>query len=81
MVEWRCWRGCDPGRADVNLLQKRLTEDHGETLASMGRVFGAGAEIDVARELTKRHEEFWRGTGQKVAVKLCTAKEPQGNIH
>jgi 16S rRNA (cytidine1402-2'-O)-methyltransferase len=48
-----------------------------ETLASMGRVFGLARELTIARELTKRHEEFWRGTVEG-AIELYATKEPQG---
>ncbi len=48
-----------------------------ETLASMAGVFGSERVLTIARELTKRHEEFWRGTMAE-AIELYTTKEPQG---
>ncbi len=48
-----------------------------ETLASMAGVFGASRDITIARELTKRHEEFWRGTVAE-AMALYETREPQG---
>ncbi|MGA9381229.1 MAG: 16S rRNA (cytidine(1402)-2'-O)-methyltransferase, partial [Phormidium sp.] len=33
-----------------------------ETLQDLGTILGAEREIVLARELTKMHEEFWRGT-------------------
>jgi 16S rRNA (cytidine1402-2'-O)-methyltransferase len=48
-----------------------------ETLASMAVVFGKTRELTIARELTKRHEEFWRGTVGE-AIDLYETKEPQG---
>jgi 16S rRNA (cytidine1402-2'-O)-methyltransferase len=48
-----------------------------ETLASMAVVFGKTRELTIARELTKRHEEFWRGTVGE-AIELYVSKEPQG---
>ncbi len=48
-----------------------------ETLASMAGVFGSDRVLTIARELTKRHEEFWRGTIE-AAIDWYSSKEPQG---
>jgi 16S rRNA (cytidine1402-2'-O)-methyltransferase len=48
-----------------------------ETLSSMAAVFGKTRELTIARELTKRHEEFWRGTLAE-AIDYYKTKEPQG---
>jgi 16S rRNA (cytidine1402-2'-O)-methyltransferase len=48
-----------------------------ESLASMGGVFGVDRAIVVARELTKLHEEFWRGTVGE-AITLYQTREPKG---
>ncbi len=48
-----------------------------ETLVSMAAVFGKDRELTIARELTKRHEEFWRGTVGG-AIDLYNTREPQG---
>jgi 16S rRNA (cytidine1402-2'-O)-methyltransferase len=48
-----------------------------ESLASMNRVFGETRQVTIARELTKLHEEFWRGTvGEAIAV--YQTREPKG---
>jgi 16S rRNA (cytidine1402-2'-O)-methyltransferase len=48
-----------------------------ESLASMGGVFGADRAIVIGRELTKLHEEFWRGTVGAAIVAYQT-REPKG---
>ncbi|MGY6529826.1 MAG: 16S rRNA (cytidine(1402)-2'-O)-methyltransferase [Cyanobacterium sp.] len=48
-----------------------------KTLADFLGVFGALREITLARELTKLHEDFWRGTIQG-AIALTQEKEPRG---
>ncbi len=48
-----------------------------ESLVSMAGVFGSDRVLTIARELTKRHEEFWRGT-IGAAMALYETKEPQG---
>ncbi len=51
-----------------------------ETLADVVEVLGADRLVVVARELTKIHEEFLRGTAQKVAQTLDTRGEIKGEI-
>jgi 16S rRNA (cytidine1402-2'-O)-methyltransferase len=74
--------------ARVLMLEKIKSEDRTlifyeaphrmrETLASMAAVFGSDRELTIARELTKRHEEFWRGT-VGAAIDLYQTREPQG---
>jgi 16S rRNA (cytidine1402-2'-O)-methyltransferase len=48
-----------------------------ESLASMGGVFGSHRGIVIGRELTKLHEEFWRGTIEG-AIVLYQTREPKG---
>jgi 16S rRNA (cytidine1402-2'-O)-methyltransferase len=48
-----------------------------ETLATMLAVFGGVREITIARELTKLHEEFWRGTIDAAVVDY-QGREPKG---
>lgn len=50
-----------------------------DTLQDLGDVFGKERQIVLARELTKMHEEFWRGTiGEAIA--LYASREPQGEF-
>ncbi len=48
-----------------------------ESLASMAAVFGADRPVAIGRELTKLHEEFWRGTVGE-AIALYHTREPKG---
>ena len=43
----------------------------------MGRSFGLARNLVLARELTKLHEEFWRGTIQE-AIALYHSRQPKG---
>ncbi len=47
------------------------------TLQDLADVLGSDRQITLARELTKLHEEFWRGTAVE-AIELYTQREPQG---
>ncbi|MCY7274258.1 MAG: 16S rRNA (cytidine(1402)-2'-O)-methyltransferase [Phormidesmis sp. CAN_BIN44] len=47
------------------------------TLQDLADVLGGDRQITLARELTKLHEEFWRGTAAE-AIELYTKREPQG---
>ncbi|AFZ46218.1 Uroporphyrin-III C/tetrapyrrole (Corrin/Porphyrin) methyltransferase [Cyanobacterium stanieri PCC 7202] len=48
-----------------------------KTLQLFREVFGDSRQITLARELTKLHEDFWRGTVQG-AIALYEEKEPRG---
>ncbi len=49
------------------------------TLQTLAEVLGPDREVALARELTKAHEEIWRGTlGQ--AVQVWAAREPRGEF-
>ena len=48
-----------------------------ESLKAMAEVFGADRSVTLARELTKLHEEFWRGTLAD-AIAYYSEKNPQG---
>lgn len=50
-----------------------------ETLQDLGTILGETREIVLARELTKMHEEFWRGTITD-AIAHYTNREPQGEF-
>jgi 16S rRNA (cytidine1402-2'-O)-methyltransferase len=50
-----------------------------DTLQDLGTILGKTREIVLARELTKMHEEFWRGT-IKDAIAHYTNREPQGEF-
>lgn len=51
-----------------------------ETLADLEAVWGAGLRVVVARELTKIHEEFLRGTVAEVRVDLAARDRVRGEI-
>ncbi|GAB4138607.1 MAG: 16S rRNA (cytidine(1402)-2'-O)-methyltransferase [Cyanobacteria bacterium J069] len=48
-----------------------------QTLADFANTFGGDRAIVLARELTKLHEEFWRGTVQ-AAIAHYETRDPQG---
>jgi 16S rRNA (cytidine1402-2'-O)-methyltransferase len=48
-----------------------------KTLADLGAACGADRQIVLARELTKMHEEFWRGS-IGAAIELYSHREPKG---
>ncbi|WP_317615793.1 16S rRNA (cytidine(1402)-2'-O)-methyltransferase [Phormidesmis priestleyi] len=47
------------------------------TLQDLADMLGSDRSITLARELTKLHEEFWRGTVDE-AIELYLKREPQG---
>jgi 16S rRNA (cytidine1402-2'-O)-methyltransferase len=51
-----------------------------ETLADLESVWGAGLRVVVARELTKMHEEFLRGTVAEVKANLAARDRVRGEI-
>lgn len=48
-----------------------------QTLQDFAEVLGKDRQIVLARELTKLHEEFWRGSVEQ-AIAVYTQREPQG---
>lgn len=50
-----------------------------ETLQDLAKVLGTNRQIVLARELTKMHEEFWRGSVES-AIELYTNNEPKGEF-
>jgi 16S rRNA (cytidine1402-2'-O)-methyltransferase len=48
-----------------------------ESLATILEIFGENREMTIARELTKMHEEFWRGTVGNAVADYQT-REPKG---
>lgn len=48
------------------------------TLADLARVCGPGRPVVVARELTKLHEEVWRGSAGEAAARAAAGGEPRG---
>jgi len=50
-----------------------------QTLQEMADVFGGDRQIVLARELTKLHEELWRGTLEQ-AIAHYTTREPTGEF-
>ena len=51
-----------------------------DTLSDLEEVFGAGQHVVVARELTKLHEEFLRGTIGDVRAQLAARTSVRGEI-
>jgi 16S rRNA (cytidine1402-2'-O)-methyltransferase len=51
-----------------------------ETLADVEAVFGPGQHVVVARELTKLHEEFLRGSVDEVRATLAARESVRGEI-
>jgi 16S rRNA (cytidine1402-2'-O)-methyltransferase len=51
-----------------------------ETLADVEAVWGGSAHVVIARELTKLHEEFLRGTVQEVRLELAARERIRGEI-
>lgn len=51
-----------------------------ETLNDVGRTWGPGVRVTVARELTKRHEEFLRGPLADVRAELAARERIRGEI-
>lgn len=51
-----------------------------ETLGDLESVFGANLKVVVARELTKLHEEFLRGTVGEVRKELAARERVRGEI-
>lgn len=49
------------------------------TLQDLINILGGERQIVIARELTKLHEEFWRGTIEK-ALNYYSQREPQGEF-
>jgi 16S rRNA (cytidine1402-2'-O)-methyltransferase len=50
-----------------------------ETLQDLANELGTDRQIVLARELTKMHEEFWRGSLAS-AIELYATREPQGEF-
>ncbi|MGB7190499.1 MAG: 16S rRNA (cytidine(1402)-2'-O)-methyltransferase [Acidobacteriaceae bacterium] len=51
-----------------------------ETLADVERVWGAECRVVLARELTKLHEEFLRGTASEVRAQLAERERVRGEM-
>lgn len=51
-----------------------------ETLADVERVWGAACRVALARELTKLHEEFLRGTASEVRSRLVERERVRGEM-
>lgn len=51
----------------------------GDTLGQVASILGDERPICVAREITKKFEEFWRGTAKEAATRF-TAENPKGEI-
>jgi 16S rRNA (cytidine1402-2'-O)-methyltransferase len=51
-----------------------------EALSDVERVWGASCRVVIARELTKLHEEFLRGTAQRVREQLAGRERVRGEM-
>ncbi len=51
-----------------------------ETLGDVEKVWGVGCRVVVAREVTKLHEEFLRGTAVEVRASLAARERVRGEI-
>ena len=51
-----------------------------DTLADLDAVFGARARVVIARELTKLHEEWLRGTASEIHATLAARERVRGEI-
>ncbi len=49
------------------------------TLTDLAATLGADRQVTLARELTKRYEEFWRGSLEEALV-WCEAQPPKGEF-
>ncbi len=48
------------------------------TLTDLGAILGTDRKIVLARELTKMHEEFWRGTIDEAIALYTDRRQPKG---
>jgi len=51
-----------------------------ETLADLEAVWGGSVRVVIARELTKLHEEFLRGTAEQVRLELASRERIRGEF-
>jgi 16S rRNA (cytidine1402-2'-O)-methyltransferase len=70
----------DDGAAPRTLIFYEAPHRILETLADLESVWGPALRVVVARELTKMHEEFLRGTVQEVRDCLATRDRIRGEI-
>ncbi|NCO73911.1 MAG: 16S rRNA (cytidine(1402)-2'-O)-methyltransferase [Cyanobacteria bacterium] len=87
-----CFEGFLPTKKKLrdNLLHSLVTEKRTiifyeaphrveKTLKDFAQFFGLNRNLTLARELTKLHEEFWRGTIQE-AITFYQNREPKGEF-
>ncbi|WP_373479128.1 16S rRNA (cytidine(1402)-2'-O)-methyltransferase [Geminocystis sp.] len=87
-----CFEGFLPTKKKLrdNLLHSLVTEKRTiifyeaphrveKTLTDFAQFFGLNRNLTLARELTKLHEEFWRGTIQE-AITFYQNREPKGEF-
>ncbi len=70
----------DPSDSERTLIFYEAPHRILDTLADLEAVFGASLRIVVARELTKIHEEFLRGTVAGVRTQLASRDRIRGEI-
>ncbi|MGB7264281.1 MAG: 16S rRNA (cytidine(1402)-2'-O)-methyltransferase [Terracidiphilus sp.] len=70
----------DPGETARTLIFYEAPHRILDTLADLEAVWGSGLGVVVARELTKIHEEFLRGTVAQVRSELAARDRVRGEI-
>jgi 16S rRNA (cytidine1402-2'-O)-methyltransferase len=71
---------CELTRGEVTHIFYEAPHRILDTLADIEAVFGTSQHVVVARELTKLHEEFLRGTVDEVRSKLAARATVRGEI-
>jgi 16S rRNA (cytidine1402-2'-O)-methyltransferase len=69
-----------PGEAPLTLAVYEAPHRILETLADVEAVWGESVRVVIARELTKLHEEFLRGTAVELRVALAARERIRGEI-
>ncbi len=76
----RSWKRWPHRMAGLTLVVYEAPHRILETLADVEAVWGESVRVVVARELTKLHEEFLRGTAREVRLALAARERIRGEI-